>query len=304
MNAESRRRFLLQSTRLGAALASTWLPRAISANPLGRPVGIQLYTVNIPMQEDPAGTLQKLREIGFGEVESAGFGSLSAKQFRQLLDRAGLACPSAHLKFDLDNLGAAFEDAHALGARYAASGSLHSLAGDSKPAAAASRPAMSLDEAKRTAEIANRIGAAAKRAGLQYVYHNHDAEFADQGGGIVAYDFLLRETDPELVKFEIDCGWMIFAGRDPIDYFKKYPHRFPMIHVKDFLVSHDTGGTAGRMEMLGAELGRGEIDYRPIFAAAKQAGLRHYFAEQEGPFSRMNQLQAARVDYEYLHSLG
>src|SRR5882672_9426095 len=172
MNAESRRRFLLQSTRLGAAaLASTWLPRAISANPLGRPVGIQLYTVNMPMQEDPAGTLRMLREIGFGEVESAGFGSLSAKQFRQLLDHAGLACPSAHLTFDIDNLNAAFENAHALGARYAASGSLHSLAGDSKPAAAdAPRPAMSPDEAKRTADIANRIGAAAKRAGLQYVY--------------------------------------------------------------------------------------------------------------------------------------
>jgi len=304
-NAESRRRFLVQSSQLGAAaLASTWLAGRASANPLGLPVGIQLYTVNLPMQEDPAGTLRKLREIGYGEVESAGFGSLSAKQFRQLLDDAGLTCPSAHLTFDIDNLSAAFENAHALGAQYAASGSLHALAGDSKPAAGASRPAMSLDEAKRTAEIANRIGAAAKRAGLQYVYHNHDAEFADQGG-VIGYDLLLRETDPDLVKFEIDCGWMIFAGRNPIDYFNKHPNRFPMIHVKDFLGSHDTGKTAGgATEMLGAELGRGQIDYRPIFTAAKRAGLRHYFVEQEGPFSRMNQLRAARVDYDYLHSLG
>ena len=304
-NAESRRRFLVQSSQLGAAaLASTWLAGRASANPLGLPVGIQLYTVNLPMQEDPAGTLRELREIGYGEVESAGFGSLSAKQFRQLLDDAGLTCPSAHLTFDIDNLSAAFENAHALGAQYAASGSLHALAGDSKPAAGASRPAMSLDEAKRTAEIANRIGAAAKRAGLQYVYHNHDAEFADQGG-VIGYDLLLRETDPDLVKFEIDCGWMIFAGRNPIDYFNKHPNRFPMIHVKDFLGSHDTGKTAGgATEMLGAELGRGQIDYRPIFAAAKRAGLRHYFVEQEGPFSRMNQLRAARVDYDYLHSLG
>ena len=304
-NAESRRRFLVQSSQLGAAaLASTWLAGRASANPLGLPVGIQLYTVNLPMQEDPAGTLRKLREIGYGEVESAGFGSLSAKQFRQLLDDAGLTCPSAHLTFDIDNLSAAFENAHALGAQYAASGSLHALAGDSKPAAGASRPAMSLDEAKRTAEIANRIGAAAKRAGLQYVYHNHDAEFADQGG-VIGYDLLLRETDPDLVKFEIDCGWMIFAGRNPIDYFNKHPNRFPMIHVKDFLGSHDTGKTAGgATEMLGAELGRGQIDYQPIFAAARNAGLLHYFVEQEGPFSRMNQLQAARVDYDYLHSLG
>ena len=309
MNFESRRRFLVDSSRLGAAaLVSGWLPQHAFANPLGRPVGIQLYTVREPMQADPAGTLKQLRDIGFGEVEAAGFGSLSAKQFRRVLDDAGLACPSAHLTFDPNNLGAALEDAHALGAQYAASGSLHSLAGASKPAAAGSRPAMSLEEAKRTAELANRIGEAAKRAGLQYAYHNHDAEFADQGGGVVAYDWLLRETDPQLVKFEIDCGWMIFAGRNPIDYFDKYPKRFPMIHVKDFLAPHDTAAAAaaaaGRSaEMRGAELGRGRIDYQPIFAAAKKAGLQHYFAEQEGPFSRMSQLQAARVDYEYLHSL-
>jgi sugar phosphate isomerase/epimerase len=297
MNAESRRRFLIQSSRLGAAaLAPTWLSRRAFANPLGRPVGIQLYTVNVPMREDPAGTLKKLREIGFGEVESAGFGKLSARQFRGLLDDAGLACPSAHLQFDMNNLGATFEDAHALGATYAASGSLP---------APSSKRSMSLDEAKRTAEIANRIGEAAKRAGLQYAYHNHDFEFADQGAGAIGYDVLLRESDPELVKFEIDCGWMIFAGRNPIDYFKKFPNRFPMIHVKDFLPAHDkSAGAGGAAEMLGAELGRGSVDYKPIFAAAKSAGLQHYFVEQEGPFSRMDQLQAARVDYDYLHSMG
>src|ERR1700691_2050553 len=305
MNAASRRRFLIQSSRLGAAaLASTWRSRRVFANPLGRPVGIQLYTVNIPMQEDSAGTLKKLREFGFGEVESAGFGKLSAKQFRRLLDDAGLACPSAHLQFDINNLDSTFEDAHALGVNYATSGSLHSLVVDSKPADATSRPRMSLDEAKRTAEYANRIGAAAKRAGLQYAYHNHDAEFADQGGGVIGYDVLLRETDPELVKFEIDCGWMIFAGGNPIDYFKKYPKRFPMIHVKDFLAAHDKSAAAGSAaEMRGAELGRGVVDYKPIFAAAAKAGLLHYFAEQEGPFSRMDQLQAARVDHDYLAAM-
>jgi sugar phosphate isomerase/epimerase len=298
MYAESRRRFLVQSSQLGAAaLASTWLARRGFANPLGLPVGLQLYTVKESMQEDPAGTLKKLREIGFGAVETAGFGKLSSKQFRQLLDDSGLACPSAHLPFDSDNLGPAFEDAHAVGAKYATSGSLHLPAVASKPAVAAPKSGMSLDDAKRTAELANRIGEAAKRAGLQYAYHNHDAEFADQGGGAIGYDLLLRETDPELVKFEIDCGWMIFGGRNPIDYFKKHPNRFPLIHVKDFLPSHDKG-------MLGAELGHGVVDYKPIFAAAGKAGLQHYFAEQEGPYSRMDPLQAARVDYDYLHSMG
>ena len=282
-----------------AALASTWIPRRAPANPLGRPVGIQLYTVNGPMETDAAGTLKKLRKIGYGVVESAGFGKLSAKQFRQLLDDAGLICPSAHLSFDPANLGAAFDDAHALGATYATSGSLDALVKAANPATALAKRSMSLDEAKRTAELASRIGTGAKRAGLQYVYHNHAREFADQGGGAIGYDVLLRETDPDLVKFEVDCGWMIFAGHDPIAYFKKYPNRFPLIHVKDFLPGSDRNAGS----MLGAELGHGVIDYKPIFAAAAKAGLKHYFAEQEGPFARMGQLQVAQVDYEYLHSM-
>jgi len=299
MNAGSRRRFLMQSGQLAAAaFASPWLSRSVPANALGKPIGIQLYTVNGPMQQDPAGTLKKLREIGFGVVETAGFGKLSAKQFRKLLDDAGLACPSAHLGFDPANLGAAFDDAHALGATYAASGSLDAHVKAANPAATLEKRAMSLDEAKRTAELASRIGTAAKRAGLQYVYHNHAREFANQGGTI-PYDVLLRETDPELVKFEVDCGWMIFAGHDPIAYFNKYPNRFPLIHVKDFLPDSDR--SAG--EMLGAELGHGVVDYKPIFAAAAQAGLQQYFVEQEGPFARMDPLQAAQVDYDYLHSM-
>ena len=306
MNAESRRRFLMRAAQLSAAaLASTWTRRRAVATPRVGPVGIQLYTVNISMRENPGGTLKKLREIGFREVESADFGKRSAKQFRQLLDDAGLPCPSAHLQFDINNLGQTFEAAHALGAKYATSSSLHSLAGDSKPAIRTSESAMSLDEAHWTAELANRIGEKAKRAGLQYVYHNHDFEFAAQGGGAIGYDLLLQETDPELVKFEIDCGWMVFGGRNPIDYFKKYPDRFPMIHVKDFLPTRDRGAVAGSVAVMrGAELGRGVIDYRPIFSAAEAAGLQHYFAEQEGPFVRMNQMQAAQVAYDYLHSIG
>ena len=296
----SRRRFLMQSGQLAAAaLASTWLARGAAANPLGKPIGLQLYTVKEAIREDAAGTLKKLREIGFGVVETAGFGKHSAQEFRRMIDDAGLACPSAHLSFDPAQLDAAFDDAHALGAHYAASGSLDGLVKPAKPAGSAAR-AMGIEEAKRTAELCNRIGAAAKRSGLQYVYHNHAFEFARQDGGEVGYDILLRETDADLVKFEIDCGWMIFAGRDPISYFGKHPHRFPLIHVKDYLADSDRASGA----MLGAELGHGVVDYKPIFAAAAKAGLQHYFVEQEGPFARMSPLEAARAGYDYLHSLG
>ena len=150
---KSRRQFLISSGLGVAALAAYGLPRHARASPLGKRPGIQLYTINEAMRADPAGSLKHLRQIGFVEVESAGFGSLSAKQFRGLLDAAGLSCPSAHLQFDVDNLGRAFEDAHALGAAYAVSSIMRSLALGPKAPKDALKTGMSLDEAKRTAEI-------------------------------------------------------------------------------------------------------------------------------------------------------
>ena len=301
MRSLSRREFLIRSGGVGAAaLAPSWLSHRAYANPMGQPIGIQLYAVNAAIQEDPAATLKAVKKIGFGEVETAGFGKLSAREFRKLLDDNGLACPSAHLAFDLANLGPTFENAHALGVHYVTSGGLRASL---SPPLTGPDAGMTLDQAKRTADVANKIGEQAKRAGFQYAYHNHNVEFVDQGGAI-GYDILLSETDPELVKFEIDCGWMVLGGRNPIDYFKKYPHRFPMIHVKDFLPPGDKGEGDGKVEHPGAELGHGIIDYKPIFAAAKKAGLQHYFAEQEGPFVRMSQLDASRQAYAYLHAMG
>lgn len=301
MRSWSRREFLLRSGAL-AALTAAGVARRVDSSPMGRPVGIQLYAVNSALQENPAATLKSIKEIGYGEVETAGFAKLSAKDFRKLLDAAGLTCPSGHLQFDLANLGPTFEDAHAVGMQYVASGGLR---GSLTPPITGPMSAMSLDEAKRTAELANKIGEKAKQAGLQYAYHNHNIEFADHGG-VVGYDILLRDTDPSLVKFEIDCGWMVLGNRKPVDYFKKYPGRFPMIHVKDFLPPPDKGDAVGKTteNHAGAELGRGMIDYRPIFAAAEQAGLQHYFVEQEGPFVRMTQLQAAKQAYTYLSAIG
>jgi sugar phosphate isomerase/epimerase len=293
----SRRQFLIGSGLGVVALASGALTRAARADALGKHAGIQLYTINDAMKADPRGALKRLREIGYVEVESAGFGSLSGQAFRGMVDEAGLSCPSAHLKFDVANLDRAFEDAHTLGAKFAVASMMRSFVPDAPKDGLKS--GMSLDEAKRTAELANHIGEAAQRAGLQFIYHNHSHEFADQGGGQIGYDLLLKETDPKLVKFEIDCGWMIFAGHDPITYLRQYPQRFPMIHVKDFLPRKN-----GEADMQGAELGHGTVDYKPIFAAGVKAGVRHYFVEQEGPFARMGAIDAARVDCEYLRSIG
>jgi sugar phosphate isomerase/epimerase len=308
LTAFSRRAFLARSADLGVlTLLTTSLPRAVLSDPLGIPVGIQLYSVNQAMHSDAAGTLKKLQQIGYRNVETAGFGGLSAMDFRKLLDDAGLACPSAHLDFMSGNSEANFADAHALAATYVVSSVLRRGTGKLPtldPAFskyAEMMRAMTLEDAKQTAELANGIGEKAKQAGLQYAYHNHFMEFVDQGHGQVAYDILLKETDPKLVAFEIDCGWMRVAGGDPMHYFKKYPHRFPMIHVKDFL---DVGTKKAPPGMrVGSELGHGFIDYKPIFAAAKNAGLKYYFVEQEAPFTRMSPMDAAQVNYDYLHAI-
>lgn len=295
----SRRQFLIGSGWGVAALGSGALTRRARADASSKRPGIQLYTINDAMRADARGALKRLREIGYVEVESAGYGGLSAQQFRGLLDEAGLTCPSAHLPFDPTHLEPAFEDAKALGAKFAVSSVMRSLVLGADTPKSILHVGISLDEAKRTAALANRIGEAAQRAGLQFTYHNHNFEFADVGGGQVGYEVILKETDPKLVKFEIDCGWMIFAGQDPVAYIRKYPGRFPMIHVKDFL-PRDKGAT----DMQGAELGSGTVDYKPIFAAAVKAGLQHYFVEQEGPFARMSSVEAAKVDFEYLRSIG
>jgi sugar phosphate isomerase/epimerase len=304
----SRREFLAASGGMGLAVAAQGLMGTAGADPLGLPVGIQLWTVNAPLQKDPRGTLAALHKIGFRAVETAGFGDATAKQFRGYLDEAHLACPSAHLNFMGGDMDAVLADANALGVHYAVSSILRlgtgpaPVGGPVVPGFLAKLLPMTLDDAKVTAALANKVGEQARKAGLQYVYHNHFFEFAETGKGVVAYEVLLKETDPELVQFEIDCGWMVAAGASPVEYFKRYPSRFSMIHVKDF-EAMDRKAPVPAALRVGAALGRGSIDYKPIFAAARKAGLRYYFAEQEAPFVGMTELEAAKLSYDYLHAL-
>jgi sugar phosphate isomerase/epimerase len=311
MNQLPRRQFLVTGSAAGAALALAHsMPKLLQAEPAGRAIGIQLYTVAANMATDVRGTLTALAAIGYREVESAGFAKLSAKDFRKALDDAGLHCPSAHLGFGAADPGPLFEDAHALGAKYAVSSVL--IAMPPTPDGAAPKREdrinalanLTLDDFKRTADLANSIGAKAKQAGLQYAYHNHNFEFKDQGNGQTGYDLLLSQTDPDLVKFELDCGWMVAAGRNPIDYFSKYPNRYRMIHVKDFLPGgKPTTSLMGPDRPKGTELGRGHIDYTPIFPAASKAGVEYFFSEQEPPIEGMTAIEAAKVNYDYMRSL-
>jgi sugar phosphate isomerase/epimerase len=306
MNQITRRRFLaLAAAATGES--AIWSGDAF-AFPMGLPPGIQLYAVREPLAADTPGTLKSLHDIGFREVEAAGFGKYSAAEFGKLIADAGLRCSSAHLPFNTaTDLGPLFSDAHALGALYATSSILRTLV------PAGSAPPKSIDDLrpleplgpegfKKTAARMNELGQAAKSAGLQYAYHNHNFEFERMPDGLYGYDLLLRETDHDLVKFEIDCGWMMIAGAKPQDFFKGYPGRFRMLHVKDFKPQEvPSTQLIGPGHPLGVELGHGFIDYKPVFEAGRAAGIKHAYAEQEAPYSRP-QLESAKVSYDFLHS--
>jgi sugar phosphate isomerase/epimerase len=297
----SRRTFVQASM---ATCAAAMAPKAF-ADPLGIAPGIQLYTVGDALQTNQFSILQALAAIGYRNVEAYPGVKSSAQEFRKQLDAAGLRCPSIHMPFTDEDMQPHFADAHTIGASYVVSSVLlpdhfdRSLA----KSGIGVMDTLTPDDYLRIAEKANNAGTLAKAAGLQFAYHNHYFEFRYLGKGVMGYDLLLKNTDPSLVKFEIDCGWMIVAGHDPIDYLRSHPGRIPMLHIKDFIAAPSafTGG-AGRPS--GNELGRGKIDYRPVFAAAAKAGVRFYFVEQEPPFpAGMTSIEAAKIDYQYLHTL-
>jgi sugar phosphate isomerase/epimerase len=240
-------------------------------------IGIQLYTVRELMTRDAAGTLEKLATIGYKEVEFAGLYGKSARQMRALLDRYGLTAPSSHIgtaemRGDWERTLA---DAATLGQRYIT-------------CAWIDERERTLNGYREVAELFNRSGEAARKAGLQLCYHNHDFEFA-RLGDTVPYDLLLRDCDPKLVKMEMDIYWLVKGGRDPLEYFQWYPGRFPLVHVKDMDAS-------GKM----VDVGKGVIGFRGIFEHAKQAGIEHSFVEHDEP---KDPLATARASYEYLRTL-
>jgi sugar phosphate isomerase/epimerase len=291
----SRRRFLESGAIAGASSLLSVAPGKIHAALAGAPIGIQLYTVGKELQSDVRGTLRQIAAIGYTEVETAGFAGLTAREFRDELRRAGIHCHSAHMQWNVQDLGALFDDAHALGVNFVVSSALFS---------SGSGDGSTVDGYKKLAAKLNGIAQKTHDAGLRYAYHNHNFEFKDLGAGIIGYDILLSETDPALVQFELDCGWMIAAGSQPIEYFIKYPRSYRMLHIKDFVAGSKIGTSlASGLRPQGTELGRGHIDYKPILDAAAATAVKFYYVEQEPPFLDMSALNAAKVDYEYLRRL-
>ncbi|MDE0510130.1 MAG: sugar phosphate isomerase/epimerase [Gammaproteobacteria bacterium] len=247
---------------LGAAFAASALGGS-NAFAQGRrvdSVGLQLYTLRNEMAEDFDGTLARVAELGYREMEFAGYYGRSASEVRQALADNGLVSPASHIQLNAirENLAQEIEFAAELGQRFLV---VPSLPGDER----------SLDDYRRHAETLNGAGEECSRAGLKMGYHNHGFEFEPTDGQI-PYEILLANTDPDLVDMELDLFWIVDAGADPLEYFSAHPGRFSMLHVKDRAAD-------GAM----VDVGSGAIDFAGIFAHAETAGFRHYFVEHDNP---------------------
>jgi sugar phosphate isomerase/epimerase len=260
------------------------------------PIGLQLYTVRDQMGQDFAGTITGVAQIGYREVEFAGYFGKTPKETRAILDQNGLTSPSTHVPYAVleTKLPETLEAAHILGQTYIVCPWID-VEMRKQP-----------DTWKRAAELFNQAGEASHKAGVQFAYHNHAFEFQpyESLGGKMPYDFLLAETDPQLVKMELDLCWITVAGKDPIAYFNRYPGRFPLVHVKDW-----APGTGANLyaDAVGApvkdghiaNVGSGKIDWKNLFAHSGKAGIKHYFVEDDEAKS----LNDPRASYEYLSKL-
>ena len=251
------------------------------ANRQLKTIGVQLYTVRRELAKDFEGTIAKIADIGYKELEFFTYQDHSPQDVKAILQRHGLTSPSVHvdMKQLRDNLPQAIEAAHVIGHEYIVNPWVN--AEDRK----------SIDDWKRIAAFLNQTAMKVNAAGLKFAYHQHNFEFAPTEGRL-PYDVLLADTDPKLVKFEMDLYWITRGGQDPLKYWNKYPGRFPLLHIKDMQKPPGQNFT---------EVGRGRIDFKKYLANADKAGAQHYFVEQdETPGSPFDSL---KISYEYLKQL-
>ncbi len=274
----NRREFVQTMTAIGATTLFCKVPRTAHSARLEK-VGLQLYTVRDKMKEDFEATLARVAEIGYKEVEFAGYFDHAPADVRAILDRHGLSAPSTHIALgEIDAWKASLDTAKAIGHDYVVVPWIPQ------------EKRMTLDGWKNVADVFNRAAQMAHDTGLQFAYHNHDFEFPKMDGQI-PYDLLLQNTDPKLVQLEIDLYWITKAGQDPLSYFARWPGRVPLVHVKD---------SAGAPEHKMADVGQGKIDWKRIFAKRDQAGIKHFFVEHDQPPQPFQDIAAS---YNYLKNL-
>ena len=252
------------------------------------PVGLQLYSLRDQFKQDVSGTLDKVKAMGFVEVELAGTYGLSNEKFLEALGARGLKPIAGHFAYErwkADPEGAA-KEAKALGLRFAGCAWIpHEGAFDEK-------------ECREAIAVFNRAGEATAKHGIKFFYHNHGYEFQPHGAGTL-FDLLMGETKPAYVSFEMDVFWTHHPGQDAVKLLEKHGKRWELLHVKDMKkgVKGDlSGGSDVRNDVA---VGTGQIPIAAILRAAQKIGVKHYFIEDESP----SVLEQIPQTLRYLESL-
>lgn len=237
------------------------------------PVGLQLYSLRAEFTRNVPSTIEKVKNLGFKEVELAGTYNLSPEKFKAMLDGAGLRPVSGHFPFERyknDPEGVARE-AKILGLEYAGCAWIpHEVDFDEK-------------ECRDAAQVFNSAGAVLKKHGIKFFYHCHGYEFRPFDQNSTFMDLLIKETDPSRVAFEMDVLWVVHPGQDPVAWLNKYPKRWQLLHLKD-LKRGVKGDFSGKSDVTNdVALGKGQMDWPKILKAARRAGVKHYFIEDESP---------------------
>ena len=239
------------------------------------PVGLQLYSLRDQFSKDVPGTLDEVKKFGFKYAEVAGTYGLTPEQFTAQLAARGIKPIGAHFDYNryrTDPEGVALE-AKSLGLQYAGVAWIpHQGDFDEKTC-------------REAAAVFNHAGEVMARHGLKFFYHVHGYEFQPHGQGTL-FDLLMAETDPKRVSYEMDIFWVVFPNQDPVKLFQKYGRRWELVHLKDMKKGTPTGALTGGTDVRNdVALGAGLMDLPAILKAAKKAGVKYYFIEDESPSS-------------------
>ncbi|GAB2498363.1 sugar phosphate isomerase/epimerase family protein [Algoriphagus taiwanensis] len=255
--------------------------------------GLALYTVRDAMGQDPKGTLQAVADAGYGYVEAAGYAEgkfygMEPAEFKSYLDSLGLQPKSTHMGgVTLDNADEQIAASKAAGFEY--------FVIPVPPMGMFTFGPEGLGMKGTKEELVNiltTIGEKCSAAGLKLLYHNHDFEFKPGEDGSTITDYILLNTDPAHVNYQMDLFWVTKAGADPLAYFEKYPGRFKAWHVKDM---NDAGEFA--------PVGTGNIDFARILAEKDKSGMVYYLVEQDNTFD-LNPMEAIQISHRGLEKYG
>lgn len=277
---KTRRNFIKVTS--AAVVGSLLLPQlSRAAKAAKRKIGVQLYTVRKEMLADAPGTLRQLAKMGYKEIESAksekgNYYGLQPKEIKKITQDAGMSLISGHVRIDND-WQRSVEEAAEAGQPYLICSSMSS-------------DAPTIENYQRTADQFSRAAEDCKKVNIIFGYHNHESEF-EKVNGQVLYDILLDRTDPNLVKMELDLGWIIASGNDPVKYFNKYPGRFPLWHLKD----------VDKVKKQSTEFGKGEVNIAEMFKNASKSGMKHFFVEQEDYTS--TPMESLQYNYDYMKKM-